>query len=221
MLRLGFFTGTFVTGIASDLARLPLGAWILHGIGIARKAAPGVHTTNGETSGVMSLVGRISRHPSRTEACRSVRRRSRVINAAVTVVVAIGAVVVARLGAAGRAGASTTGRRGALLAPYARQLGPGASHVRRRSAGSRISFKGAARRLLPRTAEGSKMHALKLTPPRLAFVIVTRALLAAGVGLLVAGKLPDRARRLIGSGLIAFGAITTFPAIRTIAHAAR
>jgi hypothetical protein len=60
------------------------------------------------------------------------------------------------------------------------------------------------------------MRKLKLTPRTLAFIIVTRALLAGGVGLLVSSRLPSRVRRIIGSSLIAFGAITTYPALRLL-----
>jgi hypothetical protein len=64
------------------------------------------------------------------------------------------------------------------------------------------------------------MHQLKLTPGKLAFVVATRAALAAGIGLLLSSKLSPRTRRPIGIGLVALGAITTFPAVRTLAHAA-
>jgi MFS family permease len=56
----------------------------------------------------------------------------------------------------------------------------------------------------------------KLTMPELMFVVVTRAFLAAGVGLLVAGKLSDKQRRLIGGTLIAIGAVTTIPAVMAV-----
>jgi hypothetical protein len=60
---------------------------------------------------------------------------------------------------------------------------------------------------------------LRLTPPQLAFVISTRAMLAGGVGLLVAGKLAPRTRRAIGLGLAAVGAVATVPAVRTLRRA--
>jgi hypothetical protein len=63
------------------------------------------------------------------------------------------------------------------------------------------------------------MRVHKLTRPQLGFVIGTRAALAVGVGMLASGKLPDRARRGIGIGLVALGAITTIPAVRLLMHA--
>ena len=64
------------------------------------------------------------------------------------------------------------------------------------------------------------MRTLKLTPPKLAFIIATRAALAGGIGLLASAKLSMKARRAIGLGLVALGAITTIPALRTLAAAA-
>ena len=57
------------------------------------------------------------------------------------------------------------------------------------------------------------MRTLVLNPPTLAFIVATRALLAAGVGLLVSEKLPPARRRAIGAMLIAVGAATTIPAV--------
>jgi hypothetical protein len=51
-----------------------------------------------------------------------------------------------------------------------------------------------------------------LTLPELMFVIGTRAMLAAGVALLVSHRMSDRQRRLIGMTLLAVGAVTTIPA---------
>ena len=47
------------------------------------------------------------------------------------------------------------------------------------------------------------MREPKLTMPELMFVVGTRAMLAAGVALLVAGRLNDKQRRLIGTTLVA------------------
>ena len=55
-----------------------------------------------------------------------------------------------------------------------------------------------------------------LTVPELMFVVVTRAFLAAGVGLLVAGRLSDKQRRVIGATLVAIGAVTTVPALMAV-----
>ncbi|MGZ3418522.1 MAG: hypothetical protein ACXVEF_18235 [Polyangiales bacterium] len=62
---------------------------------------------------------------------------------------------------------------------------------------------------------------LKLTPPKLGFVIGTRAALAVGIGLLLSEKLQSPLRRKIGLGLVAFGAATTIPALRTLQASAR
>jgi hypothetical protein len=55
-----------------------------------------------------------------------------------------------------------------------------------------------------------------LSIPELMFVVGTRALLAAGVGLLVAGRLSNKQRRLIGGTLVAIGAVTTVPALMAV-----
>ena len=48
------------------------------------------------------------------------------------------------------------------------------------------------------------------------FVVGTRAALAAGLALLIAGKLSDKQRRAIGVTLIAIGAVTTVPAAMAV-----
>jgi hypothetical protein len=48
--------------------------------------------------------------------------------------------------------------------------------------------------------------------PMLGFVVATRAALAAGIGLLVANRIPERRRRAIGLTLVSIGAATTIPA---------
>jgi hypothetical protein len=55
-----------------------------------------------------------------------------------------------------------------------------------------------------------------LTTPELMFVVGTRAALAAGLALVIAGKLSDKQRRAIGATLIAIGAITTVPAAMAV-----
>jgi hypothetical protein len=47
-------------------------------------------------------------------------------------------------------------------------------------------------------------------------IVGTRALLAGDIGPLVSGKLPDRARRAAGLGLVAVGVATTIPAATTL-----
>jgi hypothetical protein len=56
----------------------------------------------------------------------------------------------------------------------------------------------------------------KLTTPQVAFIVGTRAALAGGIGMLVARKLPKRLQRALPFGLIALGALTTIPAVRTL-----
>jgi hypothetical protein len=60
------------------------------------------------------------------------------------------------------------------------------------------------------------MRALVLNPPTFAFVVVTRAALAAGVGLLVSDRLPPARRRAIGGMLLAAGVATTIPAVMSV-----
>jgi hypothetical protein len=60
------------------------------------------------------------------------------------------------------------------------------------------------------------MKTVSLPLPRFAFVLGTRAALAAGIGLLAAGKLPTERRRAIGAILVAIGAVTTVPAAMSV-----
>jgi len=57
---------------------------------------------------------------------------------------------------------------------------------------------------------------LELPPRLLAFVVGTRAVLAFGVGLLVASRIPEPQRRRIALTMIAIGAATTIPAARAL-----
>ena len=56
------------------------------------------------------------------------------------------------------------------------------------------------------------MNNVVLTPPKLGFIVATRAALALGVGLLVSRKLSEKRRRRLGAALVGFGAATTVPA---------
>ena len=56
------------------------------------------------------------------------------------------------------------------------------------------------------------MNKLLLSPPLLGFVVGTRAALGVGIGLLLAGRIPEERRRAIGLTLFAIGAATTIPA---------
>ena len=57
---------------------------------------------------------------------------------------------------------------------------------------------------------------LVLRPSLFGFVVATRAALAFGVGLLVAGRIPEPRRRAIALTLIGIGAATTIPAVRGV-----
>jgi len=60
------------------------------------------------------------------------------------------------------------------------------------------------------------MNKLVLSPPLLAFVVVTRAALGVGIGLLLAGRIPVERRQRIGRALVAIGAATTIPAALSV-----
>jgi hypothetical protein len=55
------------------------------------------------------------------------------------------------------------------------------------------------------------MKKLNLSPPELAFIAATRALLGAGIGLLLADKLPKGKRHGVGLTLLTVGVLTTVP----------
>jgi hypothetical protein len=56
------------------------------------------------------------------------------------------------------------------------------------------------------------MRQLILKPPALAFVVVTRAALGFGLGLLLSERIPRRRRRKLGRVLTTVGVATTIPA---------
>jgi len=60
------------------------------------------------------------------------------------------------------------------------------------------------------------MRKLNLTLPQLIFVAATRGALGVGIGLLLADRIRRNRRRIIGSSLAIFGALTTIPAAVTI-----
>jgi hypothetical protein len=57
------------------------------------------------------------------------------------------------------------------------------------------------------------MKRLDLTFPRLGFIVATRAALAAGLGMLAAGRLQRKRRRNVGIALAAIGVVSTIPAL--------
>lgn len=60
------------------------------------------------------------------------------------------------------------------------------------------------------------MKTMLLDAPELAFIVATRALLAAGVGLLVASRIPAERRRALGTAMVAIGVATTVPAVISV-----
>jgi HAMP domain-containing protein len=60
------------------------------------------------------------------------------------------------------------------------------------------------------------MATLTLKVPTFGFIVATRAALAAGIGLLMAGRLTDEQRRRVGLTLVTLGAATTIPAAMAV-----
>ena len=60
-----------------------------------------------------------------------------------------------------------------------------------------------------------------LNIPTFAFIVSTRAALAAGIGLLLAEKFPIARRRAIGGALVAVGVLTTIPAVLSVRRSVR
>ena len=60
------------------------------------------------------------------------------------------------------------------------------------------------------------MERLVLNLPTFGLAVATRAALGAGIGLLLAERLPTERRRRIGMALVAIGAATTIPVIRSV-----
>jgi len=57
------------------------------------------------------------------------------------------------------------------------------------------------------------MKRLDLNVPTFGFVVATRAALGVGIGLLLASRLPEPQRKIVGKSLVAIGAATTIPAL--------
>ena len=56
------------------------------------------------------------------------------------------------------------------------------------------------------------MNEVKLTPPELGFIAITRAMLGAGIALLLADRLNPDQRKAVGITLALVGFLTTIPA---------
>jgi hypothetical protein len=57
---------------------------------------------------------------------------------------------------------------------------------------------------------------IQLTRPELAFIIATRAMIGAGIALLLADRLSLEQRKAVGSTLTVVGLVTTIPAVWAI-----
>jgi hypothetical protein len=60
------------------------------------------------------------------------------------------------------------------------------------------------------------MKSLELTLPTMGFVVVTRAILGVGIGLLLSSRIPRERRKAIGLTLLGVGAATTIPALMAV-----
>jgi hypothetical protein len=60
------------------------------------------------------------------------------------------------------------------------------------------------------------MKTIVLEAPALAFIVVTRAVLAGGIGLLLSGRVPEQRRDAVGAALVAIGAAATIPAAMAV-----
>jgi len=60
------------------------------------------------------------------------------------------------------------------------------------------------------------MPAVVLTRPEFGFIVATRGMLGAGIGLLAAARLADAPRRAVGLVLLAIGVATTIPAAMAV-----
>jgi hypothetical protein len=65
------------------------------------------------------------------------------------------------------------------------------------------------------------MRTITVPLPVAGFAIATRAMLGAGLGLLVSERLSSQQRRAIGSLLVALGALATIPAVRWMSRGIR
>lgn len=65
------------------------------------------------------------------------------------------------------------------------------------------------------------MKDMMLSSPTLAFIVGTRALLAAGTGLMLASRLDAVRRRRLGLACLATGAATTLPALLAVRRGMR
>jgi hypothetical protein len=60
------------------------------------------------------------------------------------------------------------------------------------------------------------MKEVQLTRPELGFIVITRAMLGAGIALLLADRLNTDQRKAVGVTLALIGAVTTIPAVLAV-----
>ena len=65
------------------------------------------------------------------------------------------------------------------------------------------------------------MKSLQLNLPTFGFVVATRAMIGAGIGLLLASRIPESRRRAIGFTLVGLGAASTVPALLAVRRGLR
>ena len=65
------------------------------------------------------------------------------------------------------------------------------------------------------------MKSLELDLPTFGFVVATRAMIGAGLGLLLSSRIPEERRRIAGAILFGIGAASTIPAIFAIRRGLR
>jgi len=65
------------------------------------------------------------------------------------------------------------------------------------------------------------MKSVLLTMPTFGFIVVTRAALGVGIGLLISERVAAQRRRAIGAALVAIGAATTVPAAVSVVRSLR
>jgi len=65
------------------------------------------------------------------------------------------------------------------------------------------------------------MRTISLALPQFGFVVATRAMLGAGIALLLSDTMPRAQKRTIGTALVAIGAISTIPAALWVSRSIR
>jgi len=63
------------------------------------------------------------------------------------------------------------------------------------------------------------MRKFELNVPTFGFAVATRALLGAGIGLLLSGRLSPKRSRSLGMTLLSIGAASTIPLVRALIRA--